>query len=140
MARKPTHIIQLRLRMPEWLRAEIAKKTKKTGRSLNGEIVHMLTVAQQGADVERQFAELKELFRKETREIIESAERRNEYTAVIRDLLQILSRHSLELTDEERALWKRLEELTGATGLHAKQERLRGSQHRGAQDDDAGAD
>jgi hypothetical protein len=43
--RKPTDIVQLKLRLPEWLRRNIERNARKSGRSLNGELVHQLQKA-----------------------------------------------------------------------------------------------
>jgi hypothetical protein len=42
MARKTTDIVQVKLRVPEWLRREVLQAADKSGRSLNGELVHLI--------------------------------------------------------------------------------------------------
>jgi hypothetical protein len=42
MARKITDIVQVKLRIPEWLRREVLLAAKKSGRSLNGELSHLI--------------------------------------------------------------------------------------------------
>jgi hypothetical protein len=42
MARKSTQIVQLKLRIPEYIRKLVAERAKKSGRSLNGELAFML--------------------------------------------------------------------------------------------------
>ncbi len=42
MARKPTDIVPLQVRLPERLRKFLAAEAEKNGRSLNAEIVHRL--------------------------------------------------------------------------------------------------
>ena len=41
-ARKSTDIVQVKLRLPERLRREILLMAKKSGRSLNGELVRLI--------------------------------------------------------------------------------------------------
>jgi hypothetical protein len=43
--RKSTDIVQLKLRLPESLRRNIERNARKSGRSLNGEMVHQLQKA-----------------------------------------------------------------------------------------------
>jgi hypothetical protein len=43
--RKSTDIVQLKLRLPESLRRNIERNARKSGRSLNGELVHQLQKA-----------------------------------------------------------------------------------------------
>jgi hypothetical protein len=45
MARKPTQIVQLKLRIQEKLRREVEQRAKKSGRSLNGELVALIEEA-----------------------------------------------------------------------------------------------
>jgi hypothetical protein len=54
MARKPTQIVQIKLRLPERLRREVEKLAKQSGRSLNGQLVFIIEDAIQfGALSER---------------------------------------------------------------------------------------
>jgi len=45
MARKPTDTVKLQLRLPEGLRRRLAYLARRSGRSMNNEIVHLLTRA-----------------------------------------------------------------------------------------------
>jgi hypothetical protein len=45
MPRKPTQIVQLKLRIQERLRREVEKRAKKSGRSLNAELVTLIEAA-----------------------------------------------------------------------------------------------
>jgi plasmid stability protein len=45
MARKPTDTVKLQLRLPEGLRRRLAYLATRGGRSMNNEIVHLLTRA-----------------------------------------------------------------------------------------------
>jgi hypothetical protein len=42
MARKFTDIVQVKLRIPEWLRRKVLQAADKSGRSLNGELFHLI--------------------------------------------------------------------------------------------------
>jgi hypothetical protein len=42
MARKPTDTVQVNLRVPEWLRLDVLRRSKKSGRSFNGELIHLI--------------------------------------------------------------------------------------------------
>jgi hypothetical protein len=42
MARKITDIVQVKLRIPEWLRRQVLAEAKKSGRSLNGELARLI--------------------------------------------------------------------------------------------------
>jgi hypothetical protein len=55
--RKPTDIVQLKLRLPEWLRRDIERHARKSGRSLNSEMVHALQRAYEQTKTESQIAE-----------------------------------------------------------------------------------
>jgi hypothetical protein len=50
--RKPTDIVQLKLRFPEELRKKVEREANKNERSLNGEIVHRLRLTFQMADIQ----------------------------------------------------------------------------------------
>jgi hypothetical protein len=41
-ARKTTDLVQVKLRIPEWLRRQVLAEAKKSGRSLNGELAHLI--------------------------------------------------------------------------------------------------
>jgi hypothetical protein len=40
--RKTTDLVQVKLRIPEWLRRQVLAEAKKSGRSLNGELAHLI--------------------------------------------------------------------------------------------------
>ena len=58
--RKPTDIVNLKVRLTEQLRARLEQDAKKNNRSLNKEIVHRLglTYGEQGAAMANQFDEI----------------------------------------------------------------------------------
>jgi hypothetical protein len=93
MVRKPTKIVQLKLRIREELRREVAKKAKKAGRTLNGQLVKMIEDANELEDL-------------------------HPYKDVLQDAVQRLGAilghvrgYYERATPEERALMDRLEEL-----------------------------
>ena len=50
MARKPTQLVQLKIRIQEQLRREVEKRAKKSGRTLTGEIAALLEVGLEAGD------------------------------------------------------------------------------------------
>jgi hypothetical protein len=52
MPRKPTQVVQLKLRIPESLRRSVEKKAKEAGRTLNGQLVKMIEAADELEDVQ----------------------------------------------------------------------------------------
>jgi hypothetical protein len=42
MARKSTDLVQVKLRIPEFVRRQVLAEAKKSGRSLNGELSHLI--------------------------------------------------------------------------------------------------
>src|SRR5262249_27221651 len=53
MPRKPTDIVQLKLRIPESLRQSVEKKAKEAGRTINGQLVKMIEAADDMGDIRR---------------------------------------------------------------------------------------
>jgi hypothetical protein len=41
-SRKPTDTVQVNLRLPEWLRLNVLRRSEKSGRSFNGELIHLI--------------------------------------------------------------------------------------------------
>ena len=42
MARKPNDTVQVNLRVPEWLRLDVLRRSEKSGRSFNGELTRLI--------------------------------------------------------------------------------------------------
>jgi Arc-like DNA binding domain len=42
MTRKPNDTVQVNLRVPEWLRLDVLRRSEKSGRSFNGELIHLI--------------------------------------------------------------------------------------------------
>src|SRR5262245_38779669 len=43
-SRKLTATVQVNLRLPEWLRLDVPRRSEKSGRSFNGELIHLIQV------------------------------------------------------------------------------------------------
>jgi hypothetical protein len=67
MTRKTTDIVQVKLRVPEWLRREVLRAADKSGRSLNGELVHLI---QEGLAKPKNAALIKEAVEKSSAETL----------------------------------------------------------------------
>ena len=78
--RKPTDIVNLKVRFTEAMRQRIEQEAKKNQRSLNGEIVYRLglTFGAEGVALAHQFEEREKEMAKVLREVVERivAERR----------------------------------------------------------------
>jgi hypothetical protein len=83
MARKPTQIVQLKLRIRERQRAAIERRAKKSGRSLNGEIEAMLELALVVGDWHYIRQSMEALIQSMERSVEISAERYSEIAAEI---------------------------------------------------------
>ena len=71
--RKPTDIVNLKVRFTEAMRARIEQEAKKNTRSLNGEIVHRLgvTFGAEGVALAAQFEEHEEEMRRVLHEVVQ---------------------------------------------------------------------
>jgi Arc-like DNA binding domain len=76
MARKPTQIVQLKLRIQEKLRREVEQRAKKSRRSLNSELVAMLETAIRIKDFDGFFAALEDTH-KALRNLVDDAAQMN---------------------------------------------------------------
>jgi Arc-like DNA binding domain len=71
--RKPTDIVNLKVRFTEAMRARIEQEAKKNNRSLNGEIVYRLgvTFGPEGVALAGQFEEHEREMARKLREVVE---------------------------------------------------------------------
>jgi hypothetical protein len=91
VTRKPTQIVQIKLRLQERLRREVEKLAKKSGRSLNGELVALIELALETASQGRRWAALEETI---SRSVAENAEGLAEIADLINRLLDVQREHA----------------------------------------------
>ena len=85
MARKPTDTVNLRLRLPEGLRKELAARADKANRSLNGEILWRLGQTF-GEQWQRFIAGMEEVERTE-QEILERMKQDPEFNKALAEMV-----------------------------------------------------
>jgi len=77
LTRKPTQIVQIKLRLQERLRREVEKLAKKSGRSLNGELVALIELALEIANRGGRWAAFDETIEALSRSMAENTDRIN---------------------------------------------------------------
>jgi hypothetical protein len=110
--------------MREQLRREITRLAKASGRNMSDELNRIIEQGLRAEETERGFAAIKE----QIYSLSETVQKSNEGMGVMKEIDRLQRERravgGIALTDEERALWRRLEELSGASGLLGERERM----------------